>query len=242
MAETWSPDTIVRALGDVLTTVASERLHGPVTADAGATPAGSGWSVEFVLSGRAAGAITLWLEDAVVAALENSGADPKTTGDALVRGFASELGAGLASLPIFARVNLEVVAEPIASQPMAIPDGAFTLNAVDKPIGVVAVSARAVDTRPTKTGDRRLEAVLDVELPLIVRFGRTVMPLRALSELGPGSVIDMNRAPDEPVDLMVGERLIARGEVVIVSGNYGVRITELLGGREATPELEARPS
>jgi flagellar motor switch protein FliN/FliY len=49
----------------------------------------------------------------------------------------------------------------------------------------------------------------------------------------------MGRSPDEPVELLVGERVIARGEVVIVGGNYGVRITELANGRR-TAELEAR--
>jgi flagellar motor switch protein FliN/FliY len=88
--------------------------------------------------------------------------------------------------------------------------------------------------------DPRLDAVLDVDLPLVVRFGRAVMPLRALADLGPGSVIDMGRSPDEPVDLLVGDRLIARGEVVIVGGNYGVRITELAATRAQSPGLEAR--
>ena len=94
---------------------------------------------------------------------------------------------------------------------------------------------------PQVSPDTRLDAVLDVELPLVVRFGRAVMPLRSLADLGPGSVIDMGRSPDEPVELLVGERLVARGEVVIVAGNYGVRITELTGQQVAT-ELEARTS
>lgn len=68
---------------------------------------------------------------------------------------------------------------------------------------------------------------MDVDLPLTVRFGRTVMNLKTLSTLGPGSMVDMGRSPDEPVELLVGERLIARGEVVIVGGNYGVRVTEI---------------
>jgi flagellar motor switch protein FliN/FliY len=49
----------------------------------------------------------------------------------------------------------------------------------------------------------------------------------------------MGRSPDEPVELLVGERLIARGEVVIVGGNYGVRITELTSGRRSA-DSEAR--
>jgi flagellar motor switch protein FliN/FliY len=68
------------------------------------------------------------------------------------------------------------------------------------------------------------------------------MPLRALAELGPGSVVDMGRSPDEPVELLVGERVIARGEVVVVAGNYGVRITELGGGRQGGGDMEARLS
>ena len=88
--------------------------------------------------------------------------------------------------------------------------------------------------------DPRLDAVLDVDLPLVVRFGRAIMPLRSLADLGPGSVIDMGRSPDEPVDLLVGDRLIARGEVVIVGGNYGVRITELAATRSQAIGLEAR--
>jgi flagellar motor switch protein FliN/FliY len=51
-------------------------------------------------------------------------------------------------------------------------------------------------------------------------------------------VIDMARSPDDPVELLVGDRLIARGEVVIVGGNYGVRVTELAGRRKE--DLEER--
>jgi flagellar motor switch protein FliN/FliY len=83
--------------------------------------------------------------------------------------------------------------------------------------------------------------VLDVDLPLIVRFGRAIMPLRAVADLGPGAVIDMGRSPDEPVELLVGDRLVARGEVVVVGGHYGVRITELADGQQAA-QLEAHAS
>jgi flagellar motor switch protein FliN/FliY len=81
-----------------------------------------------------------------------------------------------------------------------------------------------------------------VDLPLVVRFGQTVMPLRELAALGPGSVIDMGRAPDEPVELLVGEKLLARGDVVVVGGNYGVRITELAAGRGRAARKETAAS
>jgi flagellar motor switch protein FliN/FliY len=111
-----------------------------------------------------------------------------------------------------------------------------TGDTVSMPTEAASESALMV----TQNGSR-LDAVLEVDLPLVVRFGRAVMPLRALADLGPGSVIDMGRSPDEPVELLVGDRLVARGEVVIVGGNYGVRITELTGHQVAA-ELEARTS
>lgn len=88
--------------------------------------------------------------------------------------------------------------------------------------------------------DHRLEAVLDVDLPLVVRFGVTSLPIRTLSSLGAGSVVDLNRAPDDPVDLLVGDRVIARGEVVVIDGQYGVRVTELLNqARPSADRIEA---
>ncbi len=103
-----------------------------------------------------------------------------------------------------------------------------------------ADTATQVSAAKKDHADPRLDAVLDVDLPLVVRFGRAIMPLRLLADLGPGSVIDMGRSPDEPVDLLVGDRLIARGEVVIVGGNYGVRITELAATRPQAIGLEGR--
>jgi flagellar motor switch protein FliN len=78
----------------------------------------------------------------------------------------------------------------------------------------------------------RIDVLLDIDLPLLVRFGCTQLPLKALSRLGPGSLIDLSRAPDDPVELLVGDRIVARGEVVVVSGSYGIRVLELVGSRE----------
>ena len=74
----------------------------------------------------------------------------------------------------------------------------------------------------------RIGVLLGIDLPVVVRFGRTELPIRALAKLGPGSVIELGRAPGDPVDMLVGERVVARGEVVIVGGNYGIRIVEVM--------------
>jgi flagellar motor switch protein FliN/FliY len=68
---------------------------------------------------------------------------------------------------------------------------------------------------------------MDVELDLTLRFGKRTMILSEVADLTTGSVIELDRVVDEPVELLLGDRVIARGDVVIVDGNYGLRVTEL---------------
>jgi flagellar motor switch protein FliN/FliY len=77
-----------------------------------------------------------------------------------------------------------------------------------------------------------LALLYDIELDATLQFGSREMPLRDVLELGPGDVVELNRHISEPVDLVVGDRIIARGEVVVVSGNFALRITEV-----ATPQM-----
>ncbi len=67
----------------------------------------------------------------------------------------------------------------------------------------------------------------DVEMDVTVRFGLTEMPLREVAALGSGSMLELNRTIDEPVELLVNDCPFARGEVVVVDGYYSVRITEV---------------
>lgn len=72
-----------------------------------------------------------------------------------------------------------------------------------------------------------LKLVMDVELNVSLRFGQRQLPLRELLELKSGSVIELDRMVDEPVELLLDGKLVARGEAVIVDGNYGLRVTEI---------------
>lgn len=74
-----------------------------------------------------------------------------------------------------------------------------------------------------------LDLLLDVKMPLAVELGRTRMLIRDILELGPGSVIELDKAAGEPVDLLVNGKLIARGEVVVIDESFGLRITEIAG-------------
>lgn len=73
-----------------------------------------------------------------------------------------------------------------------------------------------------------INRVIDVPLAVTMRFGQRQLTLRELLSLGTGSLLELDRQVEEPVDLMLGDRVIARGEVVIVDGNYGMRVTEVL--------------
>ena len=81
-----------------------------------------------------------------------------------------------------------------------------------------------------ETPKRKIERVLDVPLAVTLRFGQRQLTLREVLALGTGSLVELDRQVEEPVDLVLGDRLIARGEVVIVDGNYGLRVTEVMEG------------
>ena len=103
-----------------------------------------------------------------------------------------------------------------------------------------AAAAHSILERPAEeTPADRIDVILDIDLPLIVRFGRTELPLRTLARMGPGSLIDLGRSADDPVDVLVSNRVVARGEVVIVGGNYGVRILDVVSPKERIRSMEA---
>ena len=77
-----------------------------------------------------------------------------------------------------------------------------------------------------------LAMLMDVQLPVSIRFGQTEMILEEVIKLGVGSVIELNAGVGEPVELVVNGRSLARGEVVNVDGFYGIRITEITSVNE----------
>lgn len=79
---------------------------------------------------------------------------------------------------------------------------------------------------------RTFDLLLDVELPVSISFGRAMVPLRDVVKLTSGSVVELNRTVSEPVEVIVNNCVIARGEVVVIEGNYGVRIQQIISPRE----------
>jgi flagellar motor switch protein FliN/FliY len=85
-----------------------------------------------------------------------------------------------------------------------------------------------------------LERLYDVPVELAVEIGRTHMTIRETLALGPGSIVTLNRLAGEPVDLLVNGKPIARGEVVVIDEEFGLRVTEVVtGGTAAAAPAEA---
>lgn len=82
---------------------------------------------------------------------------------------------------------------------------------------------------PKSETTTNLELLLDVPVELSVELGSCQMPMRDVLQLGPGSVVQLDKVADTPVDLFVNKKLIARGEVVVVEDQFGIKITEVLG-------------
>jgi flagellar motor switch protein FliN/FliY len=84
-----------------------------------------------------------------------------------------------------------------------------------------------------------LERLYDVPVELAVEIGRTHMTIRETLALGPGSIVTLNRLAGEPVDLLVNGKPIARGEVVVIDEEFGLRVTEVVAGDTGVPEAAA---
>ena len=82
-----------------------------------------------------------------------------------------------------------------------------------------------------------LDLLLEVELPVMLRFGTREAKLREVLDLAAGAVLELNREVQEPVDLVLHGKLIARGEVVVVDGNYGLRVTEVASPQQRVSSL-----
>lgn len=100
------------------------------------------------------------------------------------------------------------------------------------PTAVVPMGSSVPELATAVPASRTMELLLDVELPVSISFGRTELPLKDVLKLTTGSILELNRGVNEPVDILVNHCLVARGEVVVVEGNYGVRIRQIVDRQE----------
>lgn len=219
-----------------------------------AAPSG-GWVTTLRAEGAARGTLSIRFDEAATEALTKRVMALDTIPPAsmvidTLKEMCAQAAGALAQEPPFSGVKLQVESVRAASDDgaadavrMAVAVGAgetLRLSLWGDIAAVVAAPPGPAlpEVVPSAASNPKLDVILDIDLPLVVRFGRTEMPLRALVALGPGSVIDLGRPPDESVEVMVSGQVVARGEVVIVGGNYGVRITDVLNPASRAQSIE----
>jgi flagellar motor switch protein FliN/FliY len=134
------------------------------------------------------------------------------------------LGTGFAAAVLISDSALSAAASASEVAPAPVPAATFPTQAP-----VVA------DARPTApTPPRGIEMLHGVDMEVTVELGRTRMTVRDLLALSPGTVLELDRAAGSPADLLVNGRLIARGEVVVLDEDFGLRVTEIVDDAAAS--------
>jgi flagellar motor switch protein FliN len=242
----------IRQLSDALVAEFCDALKGAaggaVVVPSSATALGPGWRLHLTASGQMRGELVAWIDvsGGEMLAQRVSGSMEPTSQDAigiLLRDLLTDAARALPNKDPFGGITLTAG---------AIESGEATADAIvyelraGEAVVWMAIGGEALavsDHNPSRPAPSartdKLDIVLDLDLPLVVRFGRTQMTLKALSQIGPGSIIDMERSPDEPVQMLIGDQVIAMGEVVVVAGHYGVRVIDLVSAADRVRALEA---
>lgn len=197
------------------------------------------------IAGEDAGCFSVFLEGTVLeASLAGEGVDQKAGWKEILREVADA-----ASGELLARTGRkckvesfeEIGSESKVSRAFQLQSGgrSWTILVRDEvrpPTPAPHPSASSAATEPSApvsaSAAPGMELLLDVELDASLRFGCREMPLGEVLALGPGDVVQLDRQVADPVDLLVGDKIVARGEVVLVNGNFGLRVTEVSSPRK----------
>ncbi|MGH9591671.1 MAG: FliM/FliN family flagellar motor C-terminal domain-containing protein [Bryobacteraceae bacterium] len=211
-------------------------------------PSGS-FGFAATLSGDEEGLFAILLDSTVLdAPLLGEGADQKAGwGELLQETINAAVGELLARTGKKCRVEKfeEVSAESKVSRAFQLKSGEHSWTilvrdevrapkpaAAPEPASTSAPEPASGPLSPPSALSPGLELLLDVELEAALRFGCCEMPLGEILDLGPGDVVQLDRQVSDPVDLVVGDKIVARGEVVLVNGNFGLRVTEVSAPRK----------
>ena len=186
-------------------------------------PPGAETAVAARLAGEVSGDMVLVLSAEIVTALGNSPVGPMDVASA-VRPALDAAAAALGRV----RVNAERVEDAVSALDGLRDKGVFL--AVPLTSGDVIVATLAVQVTLPDTRERRasLDLLRNVSMEVTVEIGRTRMTVQELLSLYPGEVIELDRAASAPADLLVNGTLIARGEIVVVDEDFGLRINEIV--------------
>lgn len=199
-----------------------------------------GYGFAATLKGCRTGRFTVILDPAMfLLPLMGDGADQKLGWGQLLREVASAAAGELLvrtgeACEVAEFVEAASIAQASRAFQLRLSESEWTVLVIDEVVG----PASEVMKEPGSPGipddvphpvalSSGVELLLDVELEAAIRFGCREMSLCEVLELGPGDVVELDRQVVDPVDLIVGDKIVARGEVVLVDGNFGLRVTEV---------------
>lgn len=117
------------------------------------------------------------------------------------------------------------------------PNGGTNFDPLNPQVAT-PTSAASVEGFDGVDGDVNLEVILEVPVTLSLEVGRTRIPIRNLLQLNQGSVVELDRAAGDPLDVFVNGTLVAHGEVVIVNDKFGIRLTDVVSPAERIRKLK----
>jgi flagellar motor switch protein FliN/FliY len=107
------------------------------------------------------------------------------------------------------------------------------------PANVQPVQFSSFDVNvPPQASPQNLSMLMDIPLKVTVELGRTKRQIKDILDLSPGSIIELDKLAGEPVDILVNNKLIAKGEVVVIDENFGVRVTDILSQWDRIQKLQ----
>lgn len=130
---------------------------------------------------------------------------------------------------LFHKPKSEASSEPRPAPEPAATSGGPAAAAPGAPAATVFPPSPQPAPEPAYTGTPgNIDLLMDIELPVVIRIGKTELLLQDILKLTPGAIIELNKTTDDPIDMLVNNKLVARGEVVVVEGNFAFRITEIV--------------
>ena len=207
---------------------ATPLVLGPT--DGSLAPEGTGSAVVVTFTGAVSGSLALIVDPALEAALAAADGGPLPVADAVAPALAAAVAATGPAVAGPAQVHPAATAVARGDLVWApLVGGGDVVAWVGLAVAAGSAPAAGAGALPAQRSDSNgLNLRRDVEMVLTVELGRTRMSVRELLSLAPGSVVELDRAAGAPADLMVNGRLLARGEVVVVDEDYGLRITEIV--------------
>ena len=168
--------------------------------------------------------MVLWLEKGLLQALKTH-EDAQNSLAAVTEALAGlNLDFGTPSQPSAAAPSFGAGSVATAPAPTAVPSTPAAAP-------VAGTSAWIDSNHPA------LSRLLDVPIEVSIELGKTELSIRRVLEIGPGSIIELDRTAGEPVDLVVNDKIVARGEVVVIDENFGIRITQLVSPEERIRQM-----